>query len=175
VCIAECSNSDTLRDIVVKQQPDRVLTLRPIGHVENGVQKGEQAIWEELESRIVLDSQWAEGLQGLEEFSHLVVIFWLDRPSETEVPLQVHPEAREDMPLVGLFASRTPLRPNPLGVTTAELLRVQGNELTVRGLDAFDGTPVLDIKPYLIRGDLKPEASVPGWLRQLWEEHDTEE
>jgi tRNA-Thr(GGU) m(6)t(6)A37 methyltransferase TsaA len=175
VCIAECSNSDTLGDIVVKQQPDRVLTLRPIGHVENGVQKGEQAIWEELESRIVLDSQWAEGLQGLEEFSHLVVIFWLDRPSETEVPLQVHPEAREDMPLVGLFASRTPLRPNPLGVTTVELLHVQGNELTVRGLDAFDGTPVLDIKPYLIRGDLKPQASVPGWLRQLWEKHDTEE
>jgi tRNA (Thr-GGU) A37 N-methylase len=56
-----------------------------------------------------------------------------------------------------------------------ELLQVQGNELTVRGLDAFDGTPVLDIKPYLIRGDLKPEASVPGWLRQLGEKHDTGE
>jgi len=177
VWIAEFPSSNALgeRDIVVKQQPNRVLTLRPIGHVENGVQKGEQTTWEDVESRIVLDSQWAEGLRGLEEFSHLVVIFWLDRSNESEVPLQVHPEAREDLPLVGLFATRTPLRPNPLGVTTVELLHVQGNELTVRGLDAFDGTPVLDIKPYLIRGDLKPEASVPGWLRQLWEKHDTEE
>jgi tRNA-Thr(GGU) m(6)t(6)A37 methyltransferase TsaA len=143
--------------------------------VENGVQKGEQAIWEEMESRIVLDGQWAEGLRGLEGFSHLVVIFWLDRPNQAEVPLQVHPEAKEDMPLVGLFATRTPLRPNPIGLTSVELLSVEGTTLRVRGLDAFDGTPVLDIKPYLIRGDLKPDASVPGWLRQLWAKHDTEE
>lgn len=160
---------------MVKQQLNRVLTLKPIGHVQNGVQKGEQTIWEETESRIVLDGQWAEGLRGLEEFSHLVVIFWLDRPGEIEVPLRVHPEAKEDMPLVGLFATRTPLRPNPIGLTSVELLSVEGTTLRVRGLDAFDGTPVLDIKPYLIRGDLKPEASVPGWLRQLWEKHDTGE
>ncbi|HUS69972.1 MAG TPA: tRNA (N6-threonylcarbamoyladenosine(37)-N6)-methyltransferase TrmO [Anaerolineae bacterium] len=159
----------------MKQQLNRVLTLKPIGHVQNGVQKGEQTIWEETESRIVLDGQWAEGLRGLEEFSHLVVIFWLDRPGEIEVPLRVHPEAKEDMPLVGLFATRTPLRPNPIGLTSVELLSVEGTTLRVRGLDAFDGTPVLDIKPYLIRGDLKPEASVPGWLRQLWEKHDTGE
>lgn len=160
---------------MVRKQPDRVLTLRPIGYVQNGVQKGEQTIWEEVESRIVLDGQWAAGLRGLEEFSHLVVIFWLDRPSQGEVPLQVHPEAKEDMPLVGLFATRTPLRPNPIGLTSVELLSVEGTTLRVRGLDAFDGTPVLDLKPYLIRGDLKPEASVPGWLRQLWEKHDAEE
>ena len=160
---------------MVKQQPDRVLTLRPIGHVENGVQKGQQAIWEEMESRIVLDGQWAEGLRGLEEFSHIVVIFWLDRPNQAEVPLQVHPEAKEDMPLVGLFATRTPLRPNPIGLTTVELLSAEGTTLRVRGLDAFDATPVLDVKPYLIQGDLKSEASVPGWLRSLWETHDSEE
>jgi tRNA-Thr(GGU) m(6)t(6)A37 methyltransferase TsaA len=160
---------------MVRQQPDTVLTLRPIGYVENGVKKGEQAIWEEMESRIVLDGQWAKGLQGLDEFSHVVVIFWLDGPNETEVPLQVHPEAKDDLPLVGLFATRTPLRPNPIGLTSVELLSVEGTTLRVRGLDAFDGTPVLDIKPYLIRGDLKPEASVPRWLRQLWERHDAKE
>jgi tRNA-Thr(GGU) m(6)t(6)A37 methyltransferase TsaA len=148
---------------MVRQQPDTVLTLRPIGYVENGVKKGEQAIWEEMESRIVLDGQWAKGLQGL------------DGPNETEVPLQVHPEAKDDLPLVGLFATRTPLRPNPIGLTSVELLSVEGTTLRVRGLDAFDGTPVLDIKPYLIRGDLKPEASVPRWLRQLWERHDAKE
>ncbi|HJX38233.1 MAG TPA: tRNA (N6-threonylcarbamoyladenosine(37)-N6)-methyltransferase TrmO [Anaerolineae bacterium] len=166
---------NALGDIVVNHQSDRLLTLTPIGHVESGVQKGEQAIWEELESRIVLDGQWAEGLQGLDEFSHIVVVFWLDRPSEAEVSLKVHPEAKEELPLVGLFATRTPLRPNPIGLTSVELLSVEGPTLRVRGLDAFDGTPVLDIKPYLVRGDLKPDASVPGWLRQLWERHDPEE
>jgi tRNA-Thr(GGU) m(6)t(6)A37 methyltransferase TsaA len=159
---------------VAKQRPNRVLSLRPIGHVENSVAKGEHAVWEELESRILVDDQWAEGLQGLEKFSHIIVVFWLDRPSEAEVPLTVHPEAREEMPLVGLFATRTPLRPNPIGLTSVDLVSVEGTTLRVKGLDAFDGTPVLDIKPYLIRGDLKPEASVPGWLRQLWEKHDKE-
>jgi tRNA-Thr(GGU) m(6)t(6)A37 methyltransferase TsaA len=149
-----------------------MLALRPIGYVQNGVQRGERAIWEELESRIVLDGSWVEALQGLDEFSHIIVVFWLDRPGEAEVPLRVHPEAREEMPLVGLFATRSPVRPNPIGLTSVELLSVQGSTLRVRGLDAFDGTPVLDIKPYLIRGDLKPEASIPGWLRQLWEKHD---
>jgi tRNA-Thr(GGU) m(6)t(6)A37 methyltransferase TsaA len=148
--------------------------LKPIGYVESAVQRGEQAIWEELEARIVLDSQWQEGLQGLDEFSHIIVIFWLDRPDEAEVPLKVHPQAKEDLPLVGLFATRTPLRPNPIGLTTVELLSVDGTTLRVKGLDAFDGTPVLDIKPYLVRGDQKPDALVPGWLRQLWERHDLE-
>lgn len=160
---------------MAEQQPDRVLTLRPIGHVENDVRKGAQAIWEDVESRIVLNARWAEALPGLDEFSHIVVVFWLDIPDETEVSLRVHPEARQDMPLVGLFATRTPHRPNPIGLTTVELLSVEGTTLRVRGLDAFDGTPVLDIKPYLIRGDLKSEASVPGWLRSLWETHDTGE
>jgi len=159
---------------VITQPPQKLLTLKPIGYVESGVQRGEQAVWEELEARIVLGPQWQEGLQGLDEFSHVVVVFWLDRPDETEVPLRVHPEAKEDLPLVGLFATRTPLRPNPIGLTTVELLSVEGTTLRVRGLDAFDGTPVLDIKPYLIRGDLKPDASVPGWLCKLWDRGDTD-
>jgi len=129
--------------------------------------------WEEIDSRVVIDERWVEGLEGLGEFSHVVVLFWLDRPRETQIPLKVHPEAKEDLPLVGLFATRTPYRPNPIGMTTVQLLRVEGNTLHVRGLDAFDGTPVLDIKPYLVRGDLKRDASVPGWLWDLWERHDS--
>ena len=145
-----------------------MLRLSPIGHVQNEVEPWEHVTWEEIESRILIYEEWEEGLQGLQEFSHIVVIFWLDRPKEIETPLKVHPEAKEDMPLVGLFATRTPLRPNPIGVTTVQLLAVENNELTVRGLDAFNGTPVLDIKPYLVRGDLVREASVPGWLHELW-------
>jgi tRNA-Thr(GGU) m(6)t(6)A37 methyltransferase TsaA len=155
-----------------RHRSTRVLTLRPIGHVENEVHAGEHVIWEEIDSRIVLDEEWVDGLEGLEQFSHVVVIFWLDRPGETETPLKVHPEGKEEMPLVGLFATRTPLRPNPLAVTTVELRAVEGKTLLVRGLDAFDGTPVLDLKPYLIRGDCKPNASVPAWLQRLWEQQD---
>lgn len=150
-----------------------VLTLEPIGRVENEVQHGERVIWEEIDSRVLIDERWVEGLEGLAEFSHVVVLFWLDRPRDVETPLKVHPEAKEELPPVGLFATRTPHRPNPIGMTTVQLLRAEGNTLHVRGLDAFDGTPVLDIKPYLVRGDLKREASVPGWLHDLWQRHDS--
>jgi tRNA-Thr(GGU) m(6)t(6)A37 methyltransferase TsaA len=157
---------------MARDKSSRLLTLKPIGHVENGIRPGEHVIWEEIDSRIVLGEEWADGLEGLEQFSHIVVIFWLDRPSNTATPLKVHPEGKQEMPLVGLFATRTPLRPNPLAVTSVDLLGVEGHTLLVRGLDAFDGTPVLDIKPYLIRGDCKPNASVPGWLQGLWEQQD---
>jgi tRNA-Thr(GGU) m(6)t(6)A37 methyltransferase TsaA len=149
------------------------LILQPIGHVENGIPPGERVTWEGMESRVVIEAQWAEGLEGLAEFSHVVILFWLDRPQNREIPLKVHPEAKQDMPLVGLFATRTPLRPNPIGMTTVELLKVEDNTLHIRGLDAFDATPVLDIKPYLIRGDLKTDARVPGWLHELWRGHDS--
>jgi len=154
-------------------QSQSPLTLRPIGHVENGVQVGERVIWEEIESRVVVADEWAKGLEGLEEFSHVTIIFWLDRPADRETPLRVHPQGNEDIPLVGLFATRTPRRPNPIGLTVVKLLSVQGNTLHVRGLDAYDGTPVLDIKPYLVRGDLKRDALVPEWLLRLWGEHDS--
>ncbi len=150
----------------------RSLELRPIGRVENDIQPGQHVTWEEIDSKIVIDQKWAKALEGLEDFSPIVVIFWLHRPKTDEVPLQVHPEARQEMPLVGVFATRAPVRPNPIGLTAVELLARQGNVLTVRGLDAYDGTPVLDIKPYLVRGDLKDVKSMPDWLKRLWQEQD---
>jgi tRNA-Thr(GGU) m(6)t(6)A37 methyltransferase TsaA len=159
---------------MTRHQSEKVLTLRPIGHVENDIQAGEHVTWEEIDSRVVIYDPWVEGLEGLEDFSHVVVIFWLDRPADSETLVKVHPQGKEDMPLVGLFATRAPMRPNPIGMTTVRLLRLEGNSLHVRGLDTFDGTPVLDIKPYLTRGDLKAEASVPEWLLRLWAQHDSE-
>jgi len=155
-------------------KPDlgKVLVLRPVGHVENEIHPGQDVIWEAIDSQVVIDNEWTDALQGLEEFSHIVVIFWLDKPKDEELPLKVHPEAREDMPLVGVFGTRSPRRPNPIGLTTVELLTRDENILRVRGLDAFDGTPVLDIKPYLIRDDMKPTAAVPKWLHRLWKEQD---
>jgi tRNA-Thr(GGU) m(6)t(6)A37 methyltransferase TsaA len=148
------------------------LELKPIGTVVNDIDPGQDVSWEETTSRIVIDHEWAEGLSGLEEFSHIIVLFWLDRPKTQEPPLRLHPEAREDMPLVGVFATRAPVRPNPIGLTAVELLAREENALIVRGLDAYHGTPVLDIKPYLVRGDRKSVTSTPKWLKRLWEEHD---
>jgi tRNA-Thr(GGU) m(6)t(6)A37 methyltransferase TsaA len=150
------------------------LELKPIGTVVNDIEPGQDARWEETTSKIVIDPEWAEGLSGLEEFSHIIVLFWLDRPKTHETPLRLHPEAREDMPLVGVFATRAPVRPNPIGLTAVELLAREENVLIVRGLDAYHGTPVLDIKPYLVRGDLKNVTATPEWLKRLWNEHDAE-
>jgi tRNA (adenine37-N6)-methyltransferase len=84
--------------------------------------------------------------------------------------LKIHPRGRTDMPLVGLYATRTNLRPNQIGLTVVELLKVEGSTLTVRGLDAYDGSPVLDVKPY-DSWDSKPDARVPEWRNKLEEEN----
>ncbi len=78
------------------------------------------------------------------------------------------------MPLRGIFATRSPHRPNPIAITPVRLLERQGVRLYVQGLDAFEGTPILDLKPYLRRGDLIPEATTPAWLEKLWRIHDEE-
>ena len=90
-------------------------------------------------------------------------------PKEERRIIKVHPRGRSDMPLLGAFATRTRLRPNPLGLTLVELLEVEGNVVTVRGLDAFDGTPVLDIKPFDYR-DVAEDARVPEWWMKLEKE-----
>lgn len=143
------------------------LILRPIGWVRNSVSSGGREVcWDAIESCIALDPAWAEGLQGITGFSHVWVLFYFSQSPPPE-SLCTHPQGREDAPLVGRFATRSPTRPNPIGMTAVELLAVEGNCLRVRGLDAFDGTPVLDIKPYLPHGDSLPHARVPDWLRRL--------
>jgi len=80
--------------------------------------------------------------------------------------LKVHPRGRQDMPLLGVFATRTNLRPNPIGLTLCELVKVEDNVLTVRGLDAYNDTPVLDVKPYDL-WDCVPNARMPEWWKKL--------
>jgi tRNA-Thr(GGU) m(6)t(6)A37 methyltransferase TsaA len=114
-------------------------------------------------SEIVLDGSLTEALDGLEQFSHIIVLFWLHRITESETPLKIHPMRRAEIPLTGLFATRTPNRPNRIGVTIVKLLERKGNILKVKGLDALDGSPVLDIKPYIPKADLISDAEVPKW------------
>ncbi len=122
------------------------LIYRAIGHVENGF--NEPAAAEEIraaESRLVLDPGLTEGLIGLEPGQQAIVVFHFHRSQGYE--LRQHPRGDRSLPERGVFALRSPRRPNPIGITTVDLLAIDGHVLRVRGLDAINGTPLLDIKP----------------------------
>jgi endonuclease-3 related protein len=145
------------------EQPE--MTLKAIGFVKNQVTQPMPGGWEEIVSEIVISRRLSEALDGLEGFSHIVVLFWMHRVSG-KPSLKVHPKGKSELPLVGLFATRSPKRPNPLGETLVRLLARRGNILKVKGLDAINGTPVIDIKPYIPRDDVVAGARVPSWVAQ---------
>lgn len=124
------------------------MQLRPIGVVRSPVSEKGLRDFSSVVSTIVLREEFAEALDGIEGFSHIVVLYWFHL-SEEPTSLKVHPRGDPMNPLRGIFATCSPVRPNPLGMTTVRLLERQGNKLRVRGLDAIDGTPVVDIKPYI--------------------------
>ncbi|MBA7474933.1 tRNA (adenine(37)-N6)-methyltransferase [subsurface metagenome] len=139
--------------------------LKVIGIVRNGIRQRPESGWQGIVSELVIDSHLTEALDGLEEFSHIIVIYWMHQVSPLDkVATKVHPQGRQELPLVGFFATRAPYRVNPVGVTTVRLLERQGNILKVEGLDAVDGTPVIDIKPYIPEHGAISEAKVPSWV-----------
>ena len=143
------------------------MTLKPIGIVRSEIKSpppDRRDWWKGIVSEIVIDSSLAEALDGLEGFSHIIVLYWMHRTASGELALKVHPMGRQEVPLQGLFAVRTPNRPNRIGKTTVRLLQRQGNILRVEGLDALDGSPVIDIKPYLPGYDSVADARVPWWI-----------
>ncbi len=144
--------------------------LKIIGRVRNSIRKKKREGWESIISEIVLDRGYEEGLEGVEEYSHVFVVFWLSRVSRRLKPgsMKIHPKSRPDLPLVGVFATRTQYRPNPLGLTLVQFLGKKGSVLRVKGLDALSGTPVLDIKPISPRTDSPRKIRVPTWYRLLW-------
>lgn len=126
-------------------------------------------------SVLEIDPRWEAGLDGIEEFSHLVVLWYLDRASRRRTVGESRPaESVAGATPVGFFATRTPRRPNPIGLGCPRLLRREGNRIHVTGLDAWDGSPILDIKGYYPRDEMRPDATVPPWLSQLWQRHDRE-
>lgn len=144
------------------------IAIKPIGIIKNKKKESSRPGWEKgMISEITLDQSLTEFTEGLEEFSHIIIIFWMHKISpEKEVPSKVHPRGRHDLPLVGLFTTRAPVRPNPLGISIVKLVECRGNKLKVEGLDAFDGTPVIDIKPYLPGNNIS-DARYPEWVNKL--------
>lgn len=144
---------------------DDEIVLKPIGYVKTDA-VGDEVRDKRRTSQIILRSELTEALEGISGFSHLFVLYWLNQVIRGAVRLKVHPRGRADMPLLGVFATRTMYRPNPIGLTLVELVKAEGNILTVRGLDAFNGTPVLDLKPF-DPWDAAKDAKVPGWWLKL--------
>ena len=143
------------------------IIMHPIGFVKNEVSARKDVAWGEDTSIIQLADEYLSGLSGLEDFSHAIILFYLDKAKYIkEKHLQRRPQNREDMPLVGIFSQRGKDRPNQIGMTSVRILAVSEDSLTVQGLDAIDGTPVLDIKPYYPVYD-KKDAEVPEWVDRL--------
>jgi tRNA-Thr(GGU) m(6)t(6)A37 methyltransferase TsaA len=111
-------------------------------------------------------------LEGIKGFSHAVIVCYLHQAEfESAKHLIRRPQGREGMPMTGIFAQRAKDRPNHIGITAVEILDACDCTLTVRGLDAIDGTPVLDIKPYFPAFDCRHEATVPEWVDVLMEHY----
>jgi tRNA (adenine37-N6)-methyltransferase len=146
------------------------MEVRPIGYVRGGRAEPIDDDWGRVEATIELDPAMLpeDAVAGLDGFSHLDVVFVFHLVDESKVTLGArHPRGREDWPLVGILAQRAKGRPNRLGVTTCDLLGVDGMQVRVRGLDAIDGTPVLDIKPHMAEFGPRGEVRQPAWSSEL--------
>jgi len=122
-------------------------------------------------SELIIDPAYGELLDGIDAFSHILVLYWPHLLAEGERALRkVHPMGRKDIPEQGIFATRSPARPNPVLVTTVRLLEHNGNILRVQGLEALDRSPILDLKPVTRRHESIEKPRFPDWIKQIRED-----
>jgi len=146
--------------------PRHLPEIEPIGVVVNGEHDVGRQDWSRVLSEVHLRAGLEQALLGLQDYSHVIVIGWLDRiPAELRARLQAYPSGDATLPLQGALALRGGARPNPLSMTVCRLLGIEGSILRLEGLDLVDGTPVLDIKPYVAYYDAIPKAKLPKWAR----------
>jgi len=140
----------------------------PVGRVSSPVAEQTDSGWGAVVSRVILRPELRPGLRGLGEFSHVLVVTLLHQASfEPARHLVRRPRGLASMPELGIFAQRAKDRPNPIGITAVRLLEVGEDGITVQGLDAVDGTPVLDVKPYVPAYDAVASPAVPAWVGEL--------
>jgi len=143
--------------------------VTPIGFVRSPRKDLSDDFWGKVDAEIVLAAHLGEAaFAGLQDFSHVEVIFLMDRvdPAQLETGAR-HPRERQDWPAVGIFAQRGKARPNRIGLTRGAIQKVEGRVLTVRGLDAIDATPVLDIKPWIHEFAPIGATRQPAWASEL--------
>lgn len=144
------------------------IKLEPIGYVLSSVTERMDKNWGEIKSKIILNSEYTGALLGLENFSHVIIVTYLHQAKyEKEKHLQRRPRNLETMPKVGIFSQRAKDRPNPIGITAVKIISVGDDYLEIKGLDAINETPVLDIKPYYPQYDKIDSAKVPEWVDRL--------
>ncbi len=171
---------------------DSPIILKPVGIVRN---QSREASWgntprtldwqeraarmkaqSKLISELVINDDLDGILDGIDEFSHLMVLYWSHLvPNKKRSQTRVHPLGSKDFPLVGIFATHSPARPNSILVTVVRLIERHGNSLKVTGLDALDGSPILDIKPYLPEELSSKDIRMPDWMRKIHEAFREEE
>lgn len=147
-----------------------LISLDPIGVVRSPVHEPIDDAWGGLISTVELDPGVVgpDATLGLAEFSHIQILFHLHRVREEDVRFgKRHPRGRKEWPEVGILAQRARVRPNRLGLSTCRLIAVDGLKLTVENLDAIDGTPVIDVKPYMLEFGPKGEVHQPRWSTEL--------
>ncbi len=122
----------------------------------------------ENECRLEVDPQYQGAFLGLEQFSHIDVFYWLDANDNDagRAVLRVHPRGDRANPLTGVFATRSPLRPNPIAVSCCRVLAIEGCSITIDAIDARDGSPLIDVKAHLPNKDETEDIRVPDWINE---------
>lgn len=146
------------------------IILEPIGLVKNSVEKRRNDLrWKDVKSKIILAPKFEEAIEGIEEYSHIMIVFWMARTTKKSCMVKKRiPYGFKEVSPVGVLATRMPERPNPIGVSIVELIGRKRNVLEVSGLDAFNNSPVLDIKPYTGHPrDLVYDFRVPEWEKRI--------
>jgi tRNA-Thr(GGU) m(6)t(6)A37 methyltransferase TsaA len=120
-------------------------------------------------TQLVIDDRYGDALLGVEGFSHLIVLSWFHKSDfpEGRNTLRVYPRGDRSNPLSGVFATRSPKRPNLIALHVCKIASVKDRIIHVDEIDAFDETPIIDIKPYIPRLDAFPEAAVPPWVKKV--------
>jgi tRNA-Thr(GGU) m(6)t(6)A37 methyltransferase TsaA len=149
----------------VRNVPREPVSVRPIGVVRNNVRQPRPDGWGAVRSDIIIRDDLVEALDGIDGYSHLIVVFAFDRVPESELRQRIRLRGHAAIPEQGVLATRSQLRPSPIGVSVVPLLKRRAGILRVQGLDAIDGTPVLDVKPYFPNYDSIRDARVPQWAR----------
>jgi len=144
------------------------IPIQPVGYVYNSLGRRPYNEWRDTESVIIISEEYQDALYRLDEYSHIEVLFYLHEMDRLFVT-RIHPTGNPEYPLMGAFATRTPNRPSRIALSTCRLLGVEGNRLRVRDLDAYDGSPVLDVKPY--SGKPVEGVRVPQWILEDWPEN----
>ena len=156
-------NPSVAREEALRSLPAEIDDLTPIAVVRNGINDTSGRVWAQVRSELVFRREFAPALDGLDGFSHIFVIAWMGEVSdEGRALLKLHPSGGSDTPEVGVFATRTAHRPNPLSLSICPLESVDGSIAKVVGLDLVNGTPVLDVKPYVSFYD-SFDATIPKW------------